>query len=372
VPVPPGADRIDAEGKHVYPGLFDAHTHVGLIEIDSIRATIDNRELGDINPSVSARLAVNPDSEVIPVTRSNGILLTLTAPTGSLISGSSAVIQLDGWTWEDMTLAPNVAMHVTWPRMKPVTTWPESRSATDQSRSRDRSLQALEDAVEHAEAYRKSRDAPGSRQAFDSRWEAMIPVLDAQLPIIVEADEVQQIQAAVAWTQQHGLRMILYGGYDAIHCAELLKKYDIPVIVGGVYRLPRRRSDPYDTPFTLPERLRQADIRFCISSADGGANVRNLPYHAAMASAFGLPPLEALKAITLYPAEILGVADRVGSLEAGKDATLIVTDGDPLDTTTHVEAAFVAGRPVDLSDRHKRLHRKYEEKYKRIKIRDKG
>ena len=161
--------------------------------------------------------------------------------------------------------------------------------------------------------------------------------------------------------------MILHGGYDALECAELLKQHDIPVIVGSVYRLPERRWEPYDTPFTLPERLRAAGIRFCISGSGrfGASNIRNLPYHAAMAAAFGLPLDEALKSITLYPAQILGVDDRVGSLEMGKDATLVVSDGDVLETATQVEAAFVRGAPVDLNDRHKRLWHKYEEKYRR-------
>jgi imidazolonepropionase-like amidohydrolase len=178
----------------------------------------------------------------------------------------------------------------------------------------------------------------------------------------------------LAFAQQEGLKAVIVGGYDAAECAALLKKHDVPVILGGVYRTPQRRGDDYDAPFTLPARLREAGIKFCIAGELGGAsgsqpsNIRNLPYHAARAAAYGLAADEALKAITLYPAEILGVADRLGSLESGKDATLIVTDGDPLEIATHVTAAYIQGRAVDLNDRHKRLWTKYKEKYRRMGI----
>jgi imidazolonepropionase-like amidohydrolase len=195
----------------------------------------------------------------------------------------------------------------------------------------------------------------------------MLPVLERRQPLLVTANEMRQIQSAVAFAVEQNVRLILHGGYDAADCAALLKQHDVPVIVAGTYRLPLRDSDPYDSAYTLPERLRTAGVRFCIAS-DGGfgaSGVRNLPYHAATASAFGLSTSEAIKAITLYPAQILGVADRVGSLEAGKDATLFVSSGDPLDTVNQVETVFIQGRRVDLNDRHKRLWKKYEEKYRR-------
>lgn len=370
VAVPADAMRIDAAGKHVYPGLFDAYTSLGLVEIPAVRATVDERETGQLNPNVRSWVAVNPDSELIPVTRSNGVLLALSAPNGSLIAGKSAVLQLDGWTWEDMTLRPDVGLHVHWPNMTPVIDWETERSAREQTQDRDEALRRLRQAFDDARAYVRSRDE-NPRQAFDARWEAMRPVLSGELPLIVAADELQQIQAAIAFAQQRQLKMILYGGYDAPLCTELLKQHDIPVIVAGVYRLPLRRSEPYDMPFTVPARLQAAGVRFCISESGrfGAANARNLPYHAAMAAAFGLEPHEALKSITLYPAQILGVGQRVGSLEPSKDATLIITDGNPLETATHVEAAFIQGRPVDLDNRHRRLWRKYEEKYRRLQPR---
>lgn len=368
VRVPDGAATVDATGKHVYPGLFDAYTDMGLVEVNSVRATVDVRETGSINPNVRSWVSVNPDSEIIPVTRSNGVLLALSAPSGGLMSGQSAVLQLDGWTWEDLAVRTGVGLHVNWPRMSPSIDWETESSAKEQIESRDKALDQLRQTFADARAYEKARQADGSDHPSDLRWEAMLPVLHGDLPLIVDADDIQQIQAAVAFAEQQKVKLIIYGGYDAPLCAELLKKHDIAVIVGGVYRLPQRRSEPYDTPFTIPARLHEAGVRFCISGSGrfGASNVRNLPYHAAMAAAFGLPREEALKAITSYPAEILGVAERVGTLERGRDATFIITDGDPLETATHVEAAYIQGRWVDLNNRHKRLWKKYEEKYRRL------
>jgi imidazolonepropionase-like amidohydrolase len=371
VAIPEGAERIDLKGQHVYPGLIDAHTSLGLVEIHSVRGTVDDRETGEINPNVKAQVAVNPDSELIPVTRSGGVLLALTAPEGGLISGTSAVIQLDGWTWEDMTLKADVAMQASWPRMAPMHTWRLDETVGEQLSNRDKSLRAIKQAVADARAYATAKRARaeqgGTPPDHDARWEAMIPVLEGKMPLMIAANETQQIQSAVAFAQHEGLKLIILGGYDAPDCAELLKKYDIPVIVTGVMRLPTRRYDAYDAAYTVPARLHKAGVRYCISGAGRMGNTRNLPHQAGMAVAYGLAREEALKSVTLYAAQILGVADRVGSLAAGKDATLIVTDGDPLEINMHVTQAFVQGRRVDLSDRQKRLWEKYQEKYRRLK-----
>jgi imidazolonepropionase-like amidohydrolase len=360
--VPANAEVIDLAGKHVYPALFDAMTDLGLVEINSIRATIDNHETGQLNPNVRAIVAVNPDSELIPVTRSNGVLLALTAPAESLISGRSAVIQLDGWTWEDMAVKADVALHIDWPRPQ------GPRGGDEEGGPRgSEGVEQLRQMLRDARAYAAARTAD-PKFPHDARWESLQDVLAGKLPVIAHADDVRQITAAVAFADEQKLKLIIAGGYDAPKCAALLKKHDIPVIVGGTYRLPRRRADGYDATYALPAELHAAGIRFCISSSGrfGASNVRNLPYHAAAAIGFGLPDEEALKAITLYPAQILGVAERVGSLEVGKDATLFVSSGDPLDTPTQVEAAWIQGRKVELNDRHKRLYRKYEEKYKQL------
>jgi imidazolonepropionase-like amidohydrolase len=358
------AEIIDLAGKHVYPGLFEPLNDIGLVEINSIRATIDAQEIGQLNPNVRAVVAVNPDSEIIPTTRSNGVLITLAAPYGGLMSGRSGVIQLDGWTWEEMAIKTDVALHIQWPQAagggrrgrgggeEPTTPRPEQ------------GVEQLRQALSDARAYLSARKAD-SNFPRDARWESLADVLAGELPIIAQADDLRQITAAVAFAEREKLKLIISGGYDAPQCAALLKKQDIPVIVGGTYRLPRRRGDSYDTAYALPAALSKAGIRFCISARArfGASQARNLPYHAAAAVAFGLTPDEALKAITLYPAQILGVAHRVGSLEKGKDATLFVSDGDVLDTPTQVTAAWIQGRKVDLNDRHKTLYHKYEEKY---------
>ena len=364
VEFPEGTEQVDARGKHIYPGLFDAYTNLGLVEINSIRATRDESEGGNLNPNVRAEIAVNPDSELIPVARSNGVLLALTAPTGGLLSGKSAVLQLDGWTWEDLTVKSGAGMHISWPSMSPVSDWWIEKSAKDQIQERDRQLKLLEETFKRARLSMQARQGE-EKGPGDLRLEAMIPVLQGRQPIIVSANSISQIQSAVAFAVRQKVRLVIFGGYDAPACSALLKQHDVPVIVGSVYRLPRRRGDDYDAAFTLPARLHQAGVSFCIASNGrfGASNVRNLPYHAATAVAYGLPAEEALRAITLSPARILGVDDQVGSITTGHDATLIVTSGDPLETTTRVEHAFVQGRQVDLSNKHTRLWQKYRTKY---------
>jgi imidazolonepropionase-like amidohydrolase len=374
VPVPENAERIDLRGKHVYPGLIDADSHLGLVEIQAVRATIDEIETGRINPNVRAISAVNPDSELIPVTRSNGILVAVTSPDGPLVCGKSGLIQLDGWTWEQMAIKQECAMHIHWPRVAPIQNWPTDDSAAIHMGDKAEMVQELKRAFHDARMYweaKKAAQAAGAKPAeVDVRWEAMIPVLEGKLPVIVEAEEIQQIQAAVAFFQKEKVKMIVFGGYDAPLCADLLKKYDIPVIVAAVLRLPMRPHDPHDAAFTVARRLHEAGVRFCIAGVGRMGNMRNLPYHAAMAAAHGLPRDEALKAVTLYPAQILGAAERLGSLEAGKDATLIVTTGDPLDIRSRVTNAFIQGRKVDLNDRQKSLWRKYQEKYRQLRVQD--
>ncbi len=368
--LPKGTEVIDVAGKHVYPGLIEPYSNLGLAEIAAVRATRDHAETGDINPNVRALVAVNPDSATIPVTRSNGVLTTLTAPSGGLLSGLAAVIHLDGWTYEDLALKRDAGLIVNWPRSVPVRAWWTKETAKAQIQRRDRDIQAIHDAFDDARVYWRAQQSvgkPGVRPpAFDSRWEAMIPVLEGKTPIIIEADEIGQIQSAVAFAASQHVRLIIHGGYDAEACAELLKKHDVGVILAGVHRLPRRRDDPYNAPFTAPSRLQKAGVRFCISGHERLGNARNLPYHAATAAAYGLSPEEALRSITLSAAEVLGVADRIGSLTPKKDATLFVTDGDILEVASQVEAAYIQGRAVDLSDKQKLLWEKYKEKYRRL------
>jgi imidazolonepropionase-like amidohydrolase len=361
-----GARVIEARGKQLYPGLIDANTVLGLTEITSVPGSVDVSETGAINPDVNTALAVNPDSELIPVARTGGLTHVVTAPGGGLIRGRSALIRLDGWTWEDVTAATPVAMHVGWPSFRIREGTPDAPSREDQEKEREEQLKKIRDAFEDARAYARAREAMrlgGPAVEVDTALEAMLPVLDGKLPVIVHADEIRQIRSAVAWAAEEGVRMILAGSDDVWRVAELLRERQIPVILTGVLSLPARRDEPYDTPFTTPAKLWEAGVSFCIAgsgSAFGAANARNLPYHAAMAAAFGLPHEEALHALTLYPARILGVDHVLGSIEPDKSASLILTDGDPLEIRTRVEMAFIDGRPVRIEDnKHERLYRRY-------------
>ena len=366
---PAGAEIIDLKGRHVYPSLIEAHSHLGLTEISSTRATLDMTEAGSINPNVRAHVSVNPDSELIPVTRANGVLIAVSAPSGGLVSGTASVLQLDGWTYEDMTLQPDYALVINWPRSSPFMTRRPGTQTEEPPENPNRAVKELRELFENARTYHKARSTNPADQPFDSRLDSMIPVVEGQVPLLIAADRASQIQAAVAFGVEQGVRIILLGGHDAESCAELLRRYDVPVIVDAVHKEPRRTHEDYDSSYTLPDRLRQAGIRFCISGTGRSEtwNTRNLPYQAATAAAWGLPYEDALRSVTLYPAEILGVADRVGSLEKGKDATLFVSDGDPLETETQISAAWIQGRKVDLTSRHTQLYDKYREKYRQLK-----
>jgi imidazolonepropionase-like amidohydrolase len=367
--VPDNTEVVDLVGKHVYPGLIAATSALGLTEIGAVLATKDSSEIGDITPEVRSEVAVNPDSLHIPIARLNGVALALTVPEGGLISGTSAVIMLDGWTWEEMTVRAPVGVHVSWPSSRPRRRrGPPQVPGAAASKKRDSQLLKIKDAFAHARAYAKlkqGKDRPLA-QKVDRRWESMRPVIAGKACVFVHADGLAEIEAAVDWGQDEGLRLVIVGGQDAWRCAPLLKERDVPVIVTATHRLPRRRHAGYDAPFTLPKKLLDAGVRFCIAgAANESANLRNLPYQAAHAAAYGLPRDEALKAITLYAANVLGIADRVGSIEKGKDATLIVTNGDPLEIRTQVERLFMQGRDVQLDSHQKRLWGKYREKYRR-------
>lgn len=366
--LPENAEIIDINGKHVYPAMIAANTILGLSEINAVRATRDYREVGTFTPEVRAEVAYNPDSELLPVTRANGVALAQSVPQGGLISGTSALMSLDGWTWENMTEKSPAGLHIRWPRMKAIERSWMRQSAEDQLKERDEQLENIRKFFADARAYHQLKT---SGQPFESstRLEAMAPFITGKAPVFIHADDIRQIQAAMDWAKTEQLQMILVGGYDAWRLADELKAQDIPVIYHNVHSLPDRRWEGYDTPFTGPAKLHAAGVRFCIAPAEGisdPGHTRNLPYEAATAAAYGLPKDEALKSVTLYPAQIFGIAERVGSLEVGKDATLIVTTGDPLEITTQVEHMFIAGRHVDLSSRHTQLYEKYLQKYRQL------
>jgi imidazolonepropionase-like amidohydrolase len=365
------ADRaVDLSGLHVYPGLISADTVLGLVEIEAVRATVDVAEPGPINPNTRAEIAVNPDSENLPVARANGILIALTAPlTGaSLIAGRSAAIQLDGWTTEDMTLQAPIAMHISLPnlRVPDGVREPQRRQFIER---RDERLGLLRSSFEDALAYRKAK-AAGEIPEIDRRWDAMIPVFDRELPVFAHVDDLMQIRYALRLADEFAFDLVIVGGADAWRIADVLSAREVPVIISGLHRPPMRRWEAYSTPSENPIRLHEAGVKVAIANMGGtfvAPTERNLPYEAAEAVAWGLDPDEALRMITLYPAEILGIDDRVGSIEPGKDATFIVTNGNPLDIRTNVARAFVQGREIDLSSRHTVLNDKYSERLRQIR-----
>ena len=360
----PETEVWDISGMHVYPGLIAAGTTIGLVEISAVRATADNAETGWLNPNVRAERAYNPDSESIPVTRSNGVLLAHVTPQGGRVSGTSAVMQLDGWTWEDCILRTPIGIHVNWPSMK-IEKSRHPKPDQEKENQRDVQMKQLDDMMEDARAYLSTLEN-NTLKGTDQRWEAMIPILRKEIPFFIHANRILQIQAAVEWCNRQDVNMILVGGGDSWRTTDLLKDNHIPVIFEHPLSTPMRRDESTDAKYGVPSMLFENGIKFCVSASAGtfeASHQRNVPYEAAMAAAYGLPRDEALKSVTLYAAEILGIDDQVGSLDVGKDATLIITDGDPLEITTHVEIAFIQGRLIDLNDRHKTLYEKYQQKY---------
>ena len=365
--IPAEAEIIDASGQHVFPGLISAGSTLGLQEIGAVRATRDYAEVGAVNPNVRANVSYNPDSELIPITRSNGILLALSVPRSGLVSGTSSLMMLDGWTWEDATLKHPVGLHLFWPSMNIPKPKPGKQKEKKDKDSRLKSMQKIDDLIYEARAYIQLKENSSLSFKHDLRLEGMLPVLTGDIPVFVHANEVRQIEAAVYWAERQSVKMVLVGGKDSWRVTQLLKDREIPVIYTQTHSTPMRRFEQYDQAFITPSQLYAAGIKFCISNSESPfqtPHIRNLPYHAAKAASYGLSWKEALRSITLSPAEILGVEDQVGSLEANKDATLFIADGDILDVRTQVNMAFIFGRRVDLSDRHKTLYSKYRNKYK--------
>ncbi|MEK7409521.1 MAG: amidohydrolase family protein [Acidobacteriota bacterium] len=359
---PKGVRIIEAKGLHVYPGIIDSATEIGLAEISSVRETVDTDEIGDFNPQLRAIIAVNPASEHIPVTRANGITTVITAPGGGVISGQAALIHLDGWTWQEMELRAPASMVLQFPAIQAGGfRFSEARTRTpyaETKRNYERRLQQLREFFEQARRYQRAKQngAPGFEP--DLKMEAMLPVLEGKLPLVAVAERERVIKEALAFAEKEKVRLVLAQAREAWKLAAELKAKNVAVILGPTLAMPREEDEPYDKAYTLPAELHKAGVKFAMASFSNSFS-RNLPYQAAMAVAFGLPPAEAIKALTLYPAEIWGVGDQVGSIDPGKWADLMVTDGDPLETRTQVKQLFIKGKAVDLDNKHRRLYEKY-------------
>jgi imidazolonepropionase-like amidohydrolase len=369
VSVPAGATVIDGTGLFVYPGLIDAGTNVGIIEIDAVPGTVDTTELGEFNPNARADLAVNPHSNLIPVTRVNGVTTVLTEPEGGIISGQSALMQLAGWTAKEMTLKAPVAMHIRFPRVRTpaFTEQPQEEEAEKEARqSYTREVDRLRDLFRDAQAYAKAAGARAQSPAVrrfdrDVILEALVPVVEGRIPAVIHARRVRDIRASIEFADEFNIKMILADADDVARVIPDLKRRDIPVLLGPILALPSREDDPYDLLFTNASALHTAGVRFAIQTREAHL-ARNLPYHAAACAAFGLPKDVALKAVTIYPAEIFGLADRVGSLEVGKLANVIVTTGDPLEVVTNVRRLFIGGEDIPLDSLHTLLYEKFRQR----------
>lgn len=359
---------IDLSGKHLFPGAIGAVTLLGLDELNAVRAMRDFQEVGDATPEVRAYVAVNPDSTLIPVARTSGVLTAGVFPTGGLIPGRASVIALEGWTNEDMALRRDAGLIINWPAMRPRRNrFGEPRGGNDRVAER---VAALNEWFDQAAAYRESRKADPNAPA-DLRLEAIATVLpgEGQNPVFIRADDLDQIVAAVNWSAGRGLRPVIVGGRDAASCTDLLKAHDAAVIVQGVHRFPKRDDSAFDEAFTLPARLEAAGVRWCLASGAETGHERNLIDNAAMAVAYGLDRAAGLASITARVAEILGLGAELGTIEPGKRATLIVTDGHVLDVRSFVEMAYIDGRAIDLSNKQTELRDKYREKYRQLGVR---
>jgi imidazolonepropionase-like amidohydrolase len=369
------ADRkeINLTGRHLYPGLIALDTELGLREVDSVRGTVDVMETGvGFNPEVETWLAVNPDSEQLPVARANGIAYFEPAPRGALVAGQSGLLAIHGWTTEEMVLRRAVGLHIYWPDQQ-LTVAPRDRGATrpgggsartleEQAKERREAVKALDDFFLEAGAYAQAKAAATSGRPAPPvpAYEAMLPYVRGERPLIIHANEVRQIRSAVKWAEAGKRKIVLAGARDAWRVADLLASNNIPVIYGSMFTLPARDTDGYDTHFRAPGILHRAGVKVAFTvSLDPHSLLRNLPYDAAQAVAFGLPASEALKGLTLYPAQIAGVADQLGSIEPGKVATLVVTDGDLLDVRSNVQRMWINGQEISLASRHTRLYERY-------------
>ncbi len=361
---PAGAAVLDLAGKHVYPGFVHPAAPLGILEIDSVRGTVDTTEVGDNNAALRAEVAFNGDSQLLMPAIAGGILSAHVVHAGGVVSGSSAVMNLRGWNWQDMTLRAQVGMHLSYPRL--TRSRFASQSDEDFEKEKEKSLKKLDDLFDAAAAYHRARsaqaDGKGPAVDVDANYEALRPVLEGKVPLYVHATDKLQIDSALDWAKKRGLgKLVLVSGADAAYAAPRLAAEGVAVILDGVLAVPRRDWEPYDAAYAAAAALHAAGVRFAIGDGGDAANARNLPFHAAMAAAFGLDKEAALRSVTLSAAEILGVADRLGSLEQGKNATLFVSDGDPLEIRTRIERVWIDGEEIDLTqNRQWQLYKKYQ------------
>ncbi len=371
-----GARVVDGQGLHLYPGMINAATNVGLVEIEALRDTVDLDEIGNFNPELRAEVAFNPSSEHIEVTRASGITSVITLPGsgsrggrngggGSIITGQGALMHLDGWTWEEMAVKPSAVMEMEFPQVQ--SSMPRQLAAMmgtptatyqEQEKQYKERLQQMSDFFEDVRKYRQTKQAGGSDFRINLKMEAMLPVIDGKQPIFVRAERERMIKDAIAFADKEKVKIIIAGPLELGSTGPMLKERHIPVVLGKTLELPLHEDDPYDAAYTLPAEFFKAGVKICFGTFDVQF-ARNVPFEAAQAVAFGLPREEALKALTINSAEIMGAGAMIGSIEKGKWADLILTDGDPMEAKTNIKEMFIAGRDVPLESRHTREYEKW-------------
>ncbi len=370
VVVPAGAEEINAQGLSVYPGMIDLGTSIGLIEINSgAPGSVDTTEVGDMNPNASAITALNPHSAYVNVARVNGVTSVVTMPLGGIISGQAAFINLDGTSQREMAVVPQAALVINFPRVS-TTSFdalfnPQQGSLTEAITTRDRQLEQLRKALRDAEAYGRAQDAYARDKSLPRPEQnvmlaSLVPYVRGERPVVFRANRETEIRGAVRFAEELRLKFIIMGGNEAWKMTGFLREHNVPVILTNALDLPSREDDVYDVNYASAAKLQQAGVRFCISTGSSGQFVRNLPLYAGMSAAFDLPRAEALKAVTLYPAQMMNLADQMGSIEVGKMANIVITDGDLLDARTHVRHLFIAGRKLPLTSRHTELYEQFK------------
>ena len=370
VSAPAGAKEIDGNGLTVYPGMIDLGTNMGLVEVPTgAPGTVDAQELGEMNPNIAAVWSVNAHSAHIAVTRVGGVTNALSLPSGGIISGQGALLNLFGSSAREMALVPEAVLMIEFPRIGGGGFGFGAPNITSEAvTQRDRRIEELRKIFRDAEAYGRAQDAyrkdPKSvqRPVNDPKLAALVPYARGERPVIFRAEREREIRAAIRFAEELKLKPIIIGASEGWKVASFLKDKNVPVIVDGVLNLPLREDDAYDSLYENASKLQAAGVRFCISTGDSGAHVRDLPFNAGMAAALGLPKAEALKSVTLYPAQILGVADRLGSIEPGKLANIVITDGDILEARTNVRYLFIGGRQLPLVSRHTMLNDEFKDR----------
>jgi imidazolonepropionase-like amidohydrolase len=371
VRVPSGAQVISARGLQVYPGIFNAVSELGLVEVpQGMPGSVDDNELGTFNPQLVAASAILVESEHIPVTRFTGVTHTMTVPglsSGAVFSGQGSVIHLAGWVIEELLIRKSTVMAVNWPSLRVGGggfggfggQQQQRRTFTEIRQEYDRRVAEIEDWLERARHYAQATEK-GSAANFtrDLKLEALVPVVKGQLPLLVNTNDARDIRNAIEFAEKHKLRIVIAGGRDAWKIKDFLKQKNVGVILGATQALPSNEDEPYDKPLTRAGELAAAGVKIAFGTFDTQF-ARNLPFEAANAVPFGLPWEEALKAITIHPAQLLGLDKELGTIETGKIGNLIVTTGDPLEYRSEVRYVFINGKPASLDNKHKQLYEKY-------------